>query len=300
VGELFGVSRWVTVPLAVAMLAGLAVTGSYRRVERVGIALGLAELAFLPAMLLAHPSGHALARGLAGFPVSDGSYVRLLAANVGTVIMPWMIFYQQGAVVDKGLRRAGIRRERADTAAGAVVTQLVMIAVVITLAATVGSGRPGTPLGGVGQISAALAPVLGATGAKILFGAGMLGAALVAALVSSLVGAWGLSETFGWAHTLNQRPGRATAGFYLTYTLALAAGAALVLASASLISLAVDVEVMNALLLLPIVLGFLLALEATALPPGLRMRGWRRWTTWAMCLAVIGFALYLIPATAGL
>jgi Mn2+/Fe2+ NRAMP family transporter len=299
VGELFGVSRWVTVPLAVAMLAGLAVTGSYRRVERVGIALGLAELAFLPAMLLAHPAGHALARGLAGFPVSDGSYVRLLAANVGAVIMPWMIFYQQGAVVDKGLGRAGIRRERADTAAGAVLTQLVMIAVVITLAATVGSRRPGTPLGSVAQISAALQPVLGATGAKILFGAAMLGAALVAALVSSLAGAWGLSETFGWAHTLNRRPGRATAGFYLTYTLALAAGAALVLASASLINLAVDVEVMNALLL-PIVLGFLLALEATALPPGLRMRGWRRWATWTMCLAVIGFALYLIPATAGL
>jgi Mn2+/Fe2+ NRAMP family transporter len=299
VGELFGVSRWVTVPLAVAMLAGLAFTGSYRRVERVGIALGLAELAFLPAMLLSHPAGPALAHGLAGFPVGDGSYVRLLAANVGAVIMPWMIFYQQGAVVDKGLGRVSLRRERADTAAGAVLTQLVMIAVVITLAATAGSRRPGTPLGSVEQIHAALRPVLGATGAKILFGAAMLGAALVAALVSSLAGAWGLSETFGWAHTLNRRPSRATAGFYLTYLLALTVGAGLVLASVNLISLAVDVEVMNALLL-PIVLGFLLALEATALPPALRMRGWRRWTTWAMCLAVIGFALYLIPATAGL
>jgi Mn2+/Fe2+ NRAMP family transporter len=299
VGELFGVSRWVTVPMAAALLAGLAFTGSYRRVERAGIALGLAELAFLPAMLLSHPSGHALAHGLAGIPVGNGSYVWLLAANVGAVIMPWMIFYQQGAVVDKGLGRVSIRRGRADTAIGAVVTQLVMIAVVITLAAAAGSRRPGTPLGSVGQISAALQPVLGAAGAKILFGAGMLGAALVAALVSSLAAAWGLSETFGWAHTLNQRPSRATAGFYLTYALVLTAGAALVLGSVNLISLAVDVEVMNALLL-PIVLGFLLALEATALPPGLRMHGWRRWTTWTMCLAVIGFALYLIPASTGL
>ncbi|MGE5135802.1 MAG: hypothetical protein ACM32E_23190 [Gemmatimonadota bacterium] len=66
-----------------------------------------------------------------------------------------------------------------------------------------------------------------------------------------------------------------------------------------MISLAVDVEIVNALLL-PIVLGFLLALEATALPHDQRTRGWRRGTTWAMCLAVIGFALYLIPASAGL
>ncbi len=88
VGELFGISRWVTVPAATAFLLGLAVTGSYRRVERIGIAIGLAELAFLPAMLLSHPSGSALAHGLGSFPVGNGSYLHLLAANVGAVIMP--------------------------------------------------------------------------------------------------------------------------------------------------------------------------------------------------------------------
>jgi Mn2+/Fe2+ NRAMP family transporter len=103
----------------------------------------------------------------------------------------------------------------------------------------------------------------------------MLGAVLVAALVSSLAGAWGLSEISGWKHTLNQRPDRRSAGFYLTYALAHVAGAALVLASADLVSLAIGVEVMNALLL-PVVLGFLLVLEATALPRGQRMHGWYR------------------------
>lgn len=299
VGELFGVSRWVTVPVATAFLVGLALTGSYRRVERAGIALGMAELAFVPAMLLSHPSGHALVDGLASLPLGNGSYLFLLAANVGAVIMPWMIFFQQGAVIDKGLRPADIRRERAGTAAGAVVTQLVMIAVVITLAATASGAHPGVPLHTVGQISAALQPFLGATGAKILFGMGMLGAALVAALVSSLAGAWGLSEIFGWAHTLNQRPNSETARFYLTYALVHVAGAIVVLASVNLVGLAVGVEVMNALLL-PIVLGFLLALEATALPPSQRMHGWHRYTTWSLCLAVICFALYLIPSALGL
>jgi Mn2+/Fe2+ NRAMP family transporter len=299
VGELFGVSRWVTVPVATAFLIGLTFTGSYRRVERIGIALGLAEAALIPAMLMSHPSGHALAHGVTSIPFGNSSYLYLLAANVGAVIMPWMVFYQQGAVIDKGLKPGNIRRERADTAVGAVVTQVVMIAVVITLAATVRPGHGPGSLNTVGQISAALQPFLGATGAKVLFGAGMLGASMVAALVSSLAGAWGLSEIFGWKHTLNRRPDRKTAKFYLTYTLAHVAGAVLVLLSVDLVSLAVDVEVMNALLL-PIVLGFLLVLEAKALPPGQRMHGWYKYTTWALCLVVIGFGLYMVPATLGL
>ena len=298
VGELFGVSRWVTVPVATAFLVGLTFTGSYRRVERIGIALGLAEAALIPAMLMSHPSGHALVHGVTTIPFGNSSYLFLLAANVGAVIMPWMVFYQQGAVIDKGLTPRSIRRERAGTAIGAVVTQVVMVAVVIMLAATAGAGHGPGSLNTVGQISAALQPFLGATGAKILFGAGMLGASMVAALVSSLAGAWGLSEIFGWKHTLNRRPDRKTAKFYVTYALAHVAGAVLVLASVDLVSLAVDVEVMNALLL-PVVLGFLLLLEAKALPPAQRMRGWYKYTTWALCLIVIGFGLYMVPAALG-
>jgi Mn2+/Fe2+ NRAMP family transporter len=296
VGELFGVSRWLTIPVATAFLIGLTMTGSYRRVERIGIALGLAELALIPAMLLGHPSGHALAAGFTSLPMGQGSYRYLLAANVGAVIMPWMIGYQQGAVIDKGVTAAGIRRERIGTLLGAVLTQVVMIAVVVTVAATIGRRDPGAPLGTVGQISAALRPALGVAGAKVLFGAGMLGAALVAALVSSVAGAWGLAEIFGWRRSLNAKPSRRTAPFYLTYALAHVAGAVLVLASVDLIGLSVDAEVMNALLL-PIVLGFLLALEARALPAAHRMRGGRKYLSWALCLLVMGFGLYLIPST---
>ncbi len=299
ISELFGISRWVSIPTATIFLLGLAVTGSYTRVERIGIALGLAELAFLPAMLLAHPSFHALGRGLTSLPLGNSSYLFLLAANVGAVIMPWMIFYQQGAVIDKRLSAPNIRRARHDTAVGAVLTQLIMIMVVVALAATVGRIHPDATLNTVGQIADALTPVLGHLGGKVLFGLGILGAALVAAIVSSLAAAWGLAEVFAWKHTLNERPSRRTAAFYLTYALAHILGAALVLSSLDLVSLAVDVEVMNALLL-PIVLGFLLALEAKALPARWRMRGWYRHTTWLLCLLVIGFALYMIPKTLGI
>lgn len=298
VGELFGVSRWVSIPVATAALLTLAVTGSYRRVERIGLAVGAAELAFLVAMVMARPDMGALAAGMRSMPLDNSSYLLLVAANVGAVIMPWMVFYQQGAVIDKHLSEATIRQERHDTAAGAVLTQVIMIAVVVTVAATIGKDNPETPLQTVGDISNALTPYLGRIGGTVLFGMGMLGAALVAAIVASLAGAWGLAETFGWRHTLNERPSRATAKFYATYALTHIVGAALVLASVNLIDLAVDVEVMNAMLL-PIVLGLLLALEARALPEQWRMRGLRKYITRALCLVVIGFGLYMVPQALG-
>ncbi len=298
VGELFGITRWVSIPVATAALLALAFTGSYQRVERIGLAFGAAELAFLVAMVMSRPQPKALLNGLSSMPLGNPSYLLLVAANVGAVIMPWMIFYQQGAVVDKQLSVATIRQARYDTVTGAVLTQLIMLAVVITVAATVGTHSGGATLQTVGQISQALTPFLGHVGGTVLFGLGMLGAALVAAIVASLAGAWGLSEVFGWRHTLNERPNRATAKFYVTYALAHVVGAVLVLGSVDLVNLAVDVEVMNALLL-PIVLGLLLALEARALPEQWRMRGLHKYTTRALCLVVMGFGVYMVPQALG-
>ncbi|WP_068177448.1 divalent metal cation transporter [Mycobacterium sp. UM_CSW] len=298
VGELFGVSRWVSIPIATAALLALALTGSYRRVERIGLIIGSAELAFLVAMVMSRPEPKAFVEGLKSMPLGNSSYLLLIAANVGAVIMPWMVFYQQGAVVDKHLSVATIRQARHDTAAGAVLTQLIMISVVVTVASTIGAHGGEAALNTVGDIANALTPYLGRVGGTVLFGLGMLGAALVAAIVASLAGAWGLSEVFGWKHTLNQRPNRATAKFYITYGLAHVIGAALVLASVDLVNLAVDVEVMNALLL-PIVLGLLLALESRALPEEWRMRGPRKYIAWALCLVVMGFGLYMVPQALG-
>jgi len=212
--------------------------------------------------------------------------------------MPWMVFYQQGAVLDKRLMPADIPSERRDTAVGAGLTQLIMISVVLVFAATVGRSHLGVTLHTVTDMSSALRPFLGDVGGKILLGTAVLGAALVAALVASLAGAWGIAEVFGWAHTLNERPDRSTAKFYGTYGSAHVLAAVIVLCSLNLVHLVIDVEVMNALLL-PVVLGFLLLLEARALPSALRMHGFRRFVTTGLCLLVIGFGLYLVPATLG-
>jgi len=266
-GELYGLPAPLTVTLAAALLAGLVVSGGYRRVEVVGITLGLLELSFVAAALFAHPSGHEL---------GDRAYLGLVAANVGAVIMPWMLFYQQGAVVDKGLQARQLRMARIDTAVGAVLTQVVMASVLVATAASL-DGRAGAhSLRSVGAIAGTLAPLLGATASRATLALGMVGAAFVAGIVVSLAAAWAVTETIGRPGSLNARVRNAPL-FYAIYVGAVGAGAGAVLASRSLVRLAVDVEIVNALLL-PLVLGMLLLLAHSCLPRPYRL-GNRRLAT---------------------
>lgn len=290
VGQLAGLPPWLSVGGVSLALAGLCVTGGYRRVEVVGVTLGALELLFIPAAILAHPVASAVVSGLA-HPVSlHPAYLQLVAANVGAVIMPWMIFYQQGAVLDKRLTSADLGAGRLDTALGSVITQVIMAAVVVATAATIGRSAPGAALQTVGQIANALVPALGRTGADVLFGLGMLGAATVAALVVAVAGSRGLGEVLGWRTSLNDPPRRARA-FYGVCVGALVISAAAVLVAPNLVNLSVDVQVMNSMLL-PIVLGFLLLLEHRALPEQHRVRGWSRALTWLVTGIVILFGLY--------
>src|SRR5699024_3110357 len=92
VGELVGISKWVTIPAATILLIGIAFCGSYHRVEKIGVLIGLAELAFLVAMFMAKPQPSDFLQGLTTVPWKNSSYLYLVAANIGAVIMPWMIF----------------------------------------------------------------------------------------------------------------------------------------------------------------------------------------------------------------
>lgn len=170
-----------------------------------------------------------------------------------------------------------------------------MIVVIVAFAATVFTKGGHGALTSVGQLAGALTPAIGGSMSKALVGAAVLGGALVAALVVSLGGAWGISEVLGWRHSLNERAGRNNARFYALYASAHVAGAIFVLASVNLVSLAVDVEVMNSLLL-PVVLGFVLLLEVKALPDAFRMRGLYRFCCTGLCLVVMAFGLYMVPS----
>ncbi len=275
VGELYGIPRPVSVGLAACALLAVVLTGSYRRVERAAIAVGLFEFVFFGVAWAAHPSLGLMVAQATSIPLHDTQFWFLTAANVGAVIMPWMVFYQQSAVADKRLRPEHFPAARWDTAIGAVITQLVMAAVLIACAATLGVKDHQLQLNTVGDISHALTPFLGDTIGKLVFSAGILGAGLVASIVVSLAFAWGLGEVAGYRRSLELHPLKAR-WFYGVYAACVIAGAVAVAAWPDLVALSVDVQVMNALLL-PLVLGFLIALAITALPPAYRLRGWYKW-----------------------
>ena len=272
IGEMFGVSRALTLPLAAAALLAIVGAGAYRSVERTALIVGLFELAFFLVAWKANPSFSTLAREAFEWPLGDRQFLYMTAAIIGATFNPWMIFYQQSATVDKRLAPVDLAHARVDTALGAVLTQCLTGAVLIAAAAALRKGVP-TSLESVGEISAALTPALGATAGKIVFGAGVLGASLVAAIVASLALAWGVGEMAGYRRTLERRP-FAAGWFYASYALAVAGSAALVWAVSDLVWLNVAAQVLNAFIM-PLTVGFLIALAATALPEPHRVSGWR-------------------------
>ena len=290
VGELFGVPRAVSLALSAVVLLGVVLTGSYRRVERVAIALGLFELAFFVVAWQSHPQGVQLINGLLHVPVRDHQYQYLIAANIGAVIMPWMIFYQQSAVADKKLRPVHYRYARWDTAIGSIITQAVMAAVLVATAATIGRMQGGASLNSISDITRVLVPVLGEHVGRVVFGLGTIGAAMVAAIVVSLASAWGFGEVTGYRHSLEHHPLEAP-WFYGIYTLAVIGGAVVVALAPDLIALNIGVEVMNALML-PVVLGFLVLLAFRALPAEHRLRGGYAWFVVIIALLTAGLGVY--------
>jgi Mn2+/Fe2+ NRAMP family transporter len=201
-----------------------------------------------------------------------------------------MIFYQQSAIADKRLRPDDLKAARWDTAIGAVLTQCLTGAVLIAAAATLASSGASTSIGSVGEISAALSPLLGEDVGRLVFSAGVLGASLVAAIVSSLALAWGVGEVAGYRRSLEHRPFK-TKWFYGVYVACVAGAVAVVWFVPDLVWLNIAAQVLNAFLL-PLVIGFLVALAVKTLPERMRPRGWYLWILIGISAGVIALGLY--------
>lgn len=281
VGDLFGIPHYLSLGLSAAFLLLIVLTGSYKRVERVAILIGLFELAFFFVAWAARPHIGPMLRESVHIPVFNAQYEYLVAANIGAVIMPWMVFYQQSAVADKKLSLPHLKVARWDTAIGSVVTQLVMAAVLIAAAASIRPHAPNASLNTVGDVSKAMTPYLGAAFGRLVFSAGVLGAGLIAAIVVSLALAWGLGEVSGYRHSLEHHPLKAK-WFYGVYALCVIGGAVTVGLVHNLVSLNIGVQVMNALLL-PLVLGFLVRLAMVALPDSHKLKGRYFWVVATVC-----------------
>ena len=256
VALIFGLPVAPLVIAAALLLLGVVLTASYKRAEYVALALCMLELLFIPAAFATHAHfGTILHDGILGSqPLGDRDYLILVAGNIGAVIMPWMIFYQQSATVDKRLKLPDLNFSRFDTALGAVATQAIMIAIIITTAATLFVAHK--QVNDAAQAAIGLVPLIGEY-AGVAFGAGLLGASLLGAFVISLATAWAFGEVFGWKASLNHKYFEAKRFYSLYCSCILVAAGIVLIPNLPLVRITVDVEAFNAFVL-PIVLGFLL------------------------------------------
>jgi NRAMP (natural resistance-associated macrophage protein)-like metal ion transporter len=248
--ELAGVSRYVSVPIAAVGVAVLVTRGGFRRVEHVLLALATVFATYIVAGFLADPDWADAAHGLL-VPSMPGGRDALVAvtAVIGTTLAPWGIAFIQSYAVDKRLTPDRLGYERVDVLVGAMMTGIIGAFVVIASAATLHAN--GQSIETASDAAAALEPLAGKA-ASVLFGAGLLGAALLAASIVPLSTAYSISETVGYEAALDD-PVREAPLFYGSYAVLVALGAGIVLIpGVPLIPILYLTQALNAALLLPL------------------------------------------------
>jgi NRAMP (natural resistance-associated macrophage protein)-like metal ion transporter len=248
--ELFGVSRYVSVPLATVGVSWLVLKGSFHRVEHLLMVLAAILVAYVLAGFVVGPDWGAAATGLLvpSMPLTRDA-VLVVTATVGTTLAPWGLSFVQSAAVDKKLTTDDLVYERVDVVTGAVLTGVVGFFVVVTCAATL--YVRGVRVETAADAAGALEPLAGQA-AGALFGVGIVGAALLAAAVLPLSTAYSLCEFTGREGALDDGFRRAPL-FYGTYVFVAGAACLLVLVPGlPLVPVLVLTQVLNAVLLLPL------------------------------------------------
>ncbi|HPD41064.1 MAG: Nramp family divalent metal transporter [Anaerolineae bacterium] len=212
--ELFGLSRYITVPLAAALVGFVVLRGSYEHVEKVLLVLCLSALSYvISAFMVKPPWGEVLRQAVVPSIQFDTNFILAMLATIGTTITPWGIIYMQASVADKGVDLQKYRLTRMDVTVGAVWGNIVSAFIIICTAATLYVA--GISVETAEQAAMALEPLAG-VGARYLFAIGLLGASLLAASVLPLSTSYAVCEAFGWERGLNQRP-RDASVFYGLY-----------------------------------------------------------------------------------
>jgi len=248
--ELFGVSRYVSVPLATVVVSFLVLKGSFHRVERILMALSAVFIVYILSGLLSDPDWGAALRGTFVPTLPDSRDAVVLAtATLGTTLAPWGLAFIQSYAADKRLTTDDMGYERVDVTVGAVLTGVIGFFVVVACAATLNAR--GITVNDASDAAVALEPLAGGL-ASVLFSVGLIGAAMLAASILPLSTAYSVSEFVGREAAIDDVPHEAPL-FYGTYIAVAALGAGLVLIpGAPLITILVATQVLNAVLLLPL------------------------------------------------
>jgi Mn2+/Fe2+ NRAMP family transporter len=256
-----GIPAPVAIVGALTIHAAMVLSGSYSRFERFALVLSLALFSFVVLAVAGRPDLGHLVADLSPLPGDvPHDYFALVVAMIGASIMPWMLFYQQSASVDKKLTREDLHGSRVETLLGALASQALMAAIVIAAAAAMQSAGPvSAGARNLAELPEGLAR-LADGGAGWLIAIGLVGSGLLALVVVSLSAAWGIGELMGWPRSLNLKFSQARR-FYGVYFVEVVPAAVVALLSANLVRLCVGAMVFN-VIILALPLAFLVRLTS--------------------------------------
>jgi Mn2+/Fe2+ NRAMP family transporter len=293
--EIFGVSRFLAVPIAVVLVWLLVVRGSYRFVERMFLGAVAIYVTYVVSAVLARPPWGAVLREAVTptFPL-DRSYLTLVVGLIGTTVAPWMQFYQQAAIVDKGIGERDLRLARWDTYLGVVSLNLVAFFIVVACGATLFTR--GIGIATAADAAAALRPLAGPYAAG-LFALGLLNASLFSVAIIPLSTAYAVCEAFGWEAGLDRSPREAPVFVGLFTVMIIASAVVIVFPGVPLIPVMLLSQVLNGMLL-PLVLIFLILLTADREIMG-RYRNTRAFSAaaWVVVAALAALSVLLAVIT---
>ena len=251
--ELFGISRYISVPAAAVIVSLLVLRGSFHRVERLLLLVSTVFLAYIASGFMSHPDWGAALHGtfVPTMPMT-GEAIAIVTATLGTTLAPWGLSFMQSYAVDKKLRIEDLKLERIDVITGAVLTGVIGFFVVVACAATL--HRNGLHITDAADAAVALQPLAGKA-AGTLFAVGLIGAAFLAASILPLSTAYSVCEYAGVEAAIDD-PYREARIFYMTYGIVTLISATIVLApNAPLVTILVGTQVLNAVLLVPLLLA---------------------------------------------
>jgi Mn2+/Fe2+ NRAMP family transporter len=293
--EIFGVSKYISVPLAALAVWFLIIKGSYKAVERVFLVASAIYLAYVASGLMAAPNWSEVGSALVtpSFHLDVG-YVTIFVTIIGTTIAPWMQFYQQSSIVDKGLQAKDYAYERVDVVVGSLFA--VFVAAFITIACAGTIFKSGLSIETAKDAALALGPLAGRY-ASILFALGLLNASLFSAAILPLSTAYTVCEAFGWENSLSRELKDAPIFFGIYAAMIILGAAIILLPIRSLIQAMLISQTFNGVLLPVILITMLLLINDKRLMGKFTNGRIFNILAWVTAIVLILLAIILIVIT---
>ena len=282
---LFDVPPVVSVPVAALAIWLLTMSGSYRRIEKVLLAIACVFVTYIIAGVMVGPDwGEALFDTVVPHVHATPQYLSLLVASVGTAIAPWMLFLAQSNVVEKNARAEDLPYQRIDTVTGAVAASVISWFIILTTGAVLNPA--GIQVSSAEAAAAALAPLVGDY-AEALFGAGLTGASFLAACVLPGITSSAVCEAFGWERGADRSWAEAPAYRGIITAVITVSAVVVLLPNVNLFGIMMVAQVINGVLL-PVLLVFMVLIASDKHVMGRYVNG-RAWNalTWLTIVAVV-------------